>query len=1011
MSEVQRPINVASSAFSPASSVEMPASDKVRAWRRNQANFALMLSVAAAAYTIYCVIRAIAGDCQGRGPLTSTCVAIGGSVWKLLTYYGSVFALAVATGWLWRAGRLQWRRSLLHAGTAALTIAAWVTAILKLSNKWFRIAHDNVTCDGVLLLMLVVCLAVLLVGTFVGLGRRQFSRIEDRRWLLATAAIWLAIICAADQMTALFSVTFTLATAAVLGLLLLRRLRLLQDLDPLDAALLSIGLGLCPLTLATLLIGHLHLLYWWIFAPAFAAIFYIGYREFPTLWKSIPSQIGNLGKGSFMAGNPLWGSLALIVGIMLTVALIGNVGPEVIGDAIGGRLGEPMIYVRNHLIEPRPIGYYTYQTCGSEMLTTLAILFGGQMNAGKMMHFVMGALSLLAVFALGRKWQDWRIGLIATACVATSTVIWWLLTTAYTDLTFLLLGLLASFALYYWLAEKKTSWLAVSGLLMGFTCGVKLTGGFIVCAGLLTICGASLTLRRDGWKKTLLSRAAVYGLCASVGILPWLVRSFIYTGNPVWPHLLLHIMDPALPDWYNLGYPFLPGSTLEDYLRIPLRAVFHPELFIEHGGFSSLLLTLLPALAGLGILLCKRRLAALIQTSQGDISHDATESGIVPNVKIWFAIFVIVMIALWIATDINLRYGLVQLSLLSVLTAGLLGLSWRLCGSAVRKISQAALFASVAAALLFAILYEPWMKFHQDGVIFGYRVLLGTETPEARADRLQPTRMVTNYLNRSYSSHARVLCTVNYDVLYMKSESVAWLWMGKMRELATLLEPQTPRDEIHRLLQEMGITHLMCRESELRDNGGNPWLRGALSSQFVEDPKYCQLEFAAKGYYLYRVLPADQSDNPASPGPNLLVDPGFDALKQNPQGWQVIGRSPADDFPAGQRPEGTAACVDSGNYVQQTVAVHEGALYRLLTRMITDSSKGKLLVEVVWTTAGGEVIYAYDFAPIDARAQLREVIQYESAPLGAKMVTVKVRASEPDDRVWVDEARLACMEH
>lgn len=71
----------------------------------------------------------------------------------------------------------------------------------------------------------------------------------------------------------------------------------------------------------------------------------------------------------------------------------------------------------------------------------------------------------------------------------------------------------------------------VLGVLLGGACLAKLSTGVLVVAPL--IAASVVLLHRTSWKKTF-ALAALLGLCT---LAPWLIRTFMWTGNPVFPML------------------------------------------------------------------------------------------------------------------------------------------------------------------------------------------------------------------------------------------------------------------------------------------------------------------------------------------------------------------------------------------------------------------------------------------------------------------------------------------
>jgi len=277
-------------------------------------SLALILSTVGGIYAVYRATRDTLRCWREAWSLQQTQSLLAERGWKLACYAGMALALAALSGWLWRkkgdrhrggdvsstaiqvgatepvplfppalrstTKNLRWRVA------AASLLAAWALLAVRVCRKWFALAHDGITCDGVLISLLLLFAGLVWLGLWIGLTCAPRQRRADfqsaprplvaslpDRWLLAAVvAIWSLIFFAANQLAPMLSVGATLAASAVLGYALLHRVGLSNDIDPLETLLLSVGLGAGLLGLATLALGHLHLLYWWIVLPAYLLI-------------------------------------------------------------------------------------------------------------------------------------------------------------------------------------------------------------------------------------------------------------------------------------------------------------------------------------------------------------------------------------------------------------------------------------------------------------------------------------------------------------------------------------------------------------------------------------------------------------------------------------------------------------------------------------------------------------------------------------------------------------------
>ncbi|GAG44831.1 unnamed protein product, partial [marine sediment metagenome] len=146
--------------------------------------------------------------------------------------------------------------------------------------------------------------------------------------------------------------------------------------------------------------------------------------------------------------------------------------------------------------------------------------------------------------------------------------------TASIDLAFAALTAAALACLVAWFDEGKPAWLALAAFLAGSSCGIRHTG-YLVCLllGLAVLCGKNPNRVR--------TTAGFAGL-ALAAALPWLVRSAVVAGNPVYPFLESVFSPGRLPDASITAFaahPSIKGTGWKDLLRFPWDIIMRPGLY------------------------------------------------------------------------------------------------------------------------------------------------------------------------------------------------------------------------------------------------------------------------------------------------------------------------------------------------------------------------------------------------------------------------------------------------
>lgn len=258
----------------------------------------------------------------------------------------------------------------------------------------------------------------------------------------------------------------------------------------------------------------------------------------------------------------LIGWAALVVAVPLLLAFVSALAPPTDPDGLYYHLTAPERWLQLGRLDYLPTLVHTNGLMGVNMLYTLALAVWSD-TAAKLIHFALGILSLLAIFALGRQLKTslvgfaaaafWFIGLYAIPTLDASRLFSW----AYVDLGLTAQAMTAVLAWLLWSRTQRFGFLVAAGLCAGFSATAKLTGVF-VGAG-LTVVVLVDTLRQKRGARAALLNAVVFGALAVLPALPWFVRSFVLTGSPV------YLMLPKLfktRDWTPEA-----GAAFNDYFK------------------------------------------------------------------------------------------------------------------------------------------------------------------------------------------------------------------------------------------------------------------------------------------------------------------------------------------------------------------------------------------------------------------------------------------------------------
>jgi len=262
------------------------------------------------------------------------------------------------------------------------------------------------------------------------------------------------------------------------------------------------------------------------------------------------------------------------------VNLIGVFGPELSFDALWYHLTLPKLYLSFGKIRFIPGGLLYYSA--APQFTEMLYLAGLATNLAffpKLIHFLFGVASIYIIYKLFRHFTDITKSLAVTLLIYSQLLVGWLSISAYTDLALLFYVLLGFLALVYWKNKVKGNWLIEAGLFFGIALSVKLTVSQLIASVLI-----AFVITRQKFKDIF-----IFGFFSLIPVLPWLVRSYLITGNPIYPYAT---------SWFFKSQS--AGLTLNQwiYSRTPLNLVkaIWRLVFTNSDILSPLLIITLPLL-------------------------------------------------------------------------------------------------------------------------------------------------------------------------------------------------------------------------------------------------------------------------------------------------------------------------------------------------------------------------------------------------------------------------------
>ncbi len=244
---------------------------------------------------------------------------------------------------------------------------------------------------------------------------------------------------------------------------------------------------------------------------------------------------------------PWW---AIVTGaVFACIYVVHALAPEMQPDGAGYHLGLPAMWLRDGGFTGS-IGFFELLPLGVETLYGAAMALGGP-AAAKLIHLTFLILTIPLILQIARRLGleesvGWAGGLLY--CLAPVTGISG--TSAYSDAA-LAFAHVALFALILEWKDSPSAWVAFhAGMIAGFCYSIKMTGAVAVATALIYM----LSHRQ-------IRSSAVFSAGAAVVALPWAVKAWWLTGNPLAPLGNTWFENDA----FNAATEQALGSYLRDY--------------------------------------------------------------------------------------------------------------------------------------------------------------------------------------------------------------------------------------------------------------------------------------------------------------------------------------------------------------------------------------------------------------------------------------------------------------
>lgn len=228
-------------------------------------------------------------------------------------------------------------------------------------------------------------------------------------------------------------------------------------------------------------------------------------------------------------------SLPLTVTALIVLLMILSWLTPVIGnDSLAYHLYHSKLFVQNHKIFHIPYTRESLWPYFTEMLFSLGLLVKSE-AISKMFHGIFALLTALSVYTFSARYINKKAGVLAGILVLFTPGVFMQAAYCYVDLVFMFYSFMVFYLLFLYFNQESFLWLILAGIFCGFNLSVKYLGFFILLIAISALSYYFLFQKRRTGLFHMLRMIFVFLFFAGLTSFVWYLRSFLVTGNPLFP--------------------------------------------------------------------------------------------------------------------------------------------------------------------------------------------------------------------------------------------------------------------------------------------------------------------------------------------------------------------------------------------------------------------------------------------------------------------------------------------
>jgi 4-amino-4-deoxy-L-arabinose transferase-like glycosyltransferase len=571
----------------------------------------------------------------------------------------------------------------------------------------------------------------------------------------------------AHSLIAILSLLIVLLICSGLGRLILRLLAP-KHLSDSEGLLFGVAFGLGAFSYLMMILGLTRLLYPHAALALLVVLALISLRGIRETVEAIASGMRAWKPSGITA------LAAIPLGLLGLFALIGALAPPSVNDwdTLAYHFAVPALYVKWHAIKYVAFTSHSNLPFLTEMQYTLGLLFpvAGGAALAKLFHLAAGVLTVLTIYVTGKRHFSPLAGTVAALVFASIPLIGWEATAGYIDLSAALYISLAVLALLnHW--EEGGGWGLLAAVSLGLAGATKTTTLMFIPMAVVWL------VYNDARRGRSLGRglAQAVGLAMLAGLIasPWYIKSFVHTGNPVYPFMFsvfggrnwsAHLADVYRASQMKFGV----GSGFYSLLLVPWTLTMYSGSFFDwnvvFASIGPVFLVSLPMFAAVRFGRTKLRM---------------------------LAVFLAASVIAWFYMTQQSRYLIPAMAVGAVAVGALVDELRRF------RVARIVLFAAIGIGVAFALCVNGYMASDE---------AQGLTDSDAYLVRTLDIYPACAYINENLPENAKVVLFADTRGFYCERD---YMWGDEIHSTLIPYDRFSNAADMVRFLRGIGVTHAL----------------------------------------------------------------------------------------------------------------------------------------------------------------------------------------------------------